>query len=249
MFTFSTYLSPLREYRQLTHLPLDKMDDIPADDIFKCIFLNENDRILIQISLKSVPRSPIDNKTVLVQVMAWCRTGDKPLPEPRLTQFTDAYMRHYRGRWVKIFTCRGQGLICTSHPIIWLLMTWQCKKHQQRYWPSYPRLFWFQHIFKHMYQVLCKIASILQMFSNVFSWMKFFAHQFKFHWSLFFMVQLVTSRFWSVNVACVSRASAHIPFSVVVVPVGSTRNAMASLAVWSLMPASGVNSALDRPDQ
>ena len=25
--------------------------------------------------------------------MAWRRTGDKPLPEPMLTQLTDAYMR------------------------------------------------------------------------------------------------------------------------------------------------------------
>ena len=46
------------------------------------------------ISLKFVPRSLIDNKPVLVQVMAWRRTGDKQLPEPVLTQFTDAYMRH-----------------------------------------------------------------------------------------------------------------------------------------------------------
>ena len=65
-----------------------------ADDIFKCIFLDENNRITIQISVKFVPRSPIDNKPVLVQVMAWRRTGHKPLPEPMLTQFTDAYMRH-----------------------------------------------------------------------------------------------------------------------------------------------------------
>ena len=46
----------------LTHLPLDKMAAILADDIFKCIFLNETDRIQIQISLKLVPKSPIDNK-------------------------------------------------------------------------------------------------------------------------------------------------------------------------------------------
>ena len=36
----------------------------------------------------------IDNKSTLVQVMAWRRTGDKLLPEPMLTQFTDAYMSH-----------------------------------------------------------------------------------------------------------------------------------------------------------
>ena len=37
-----------------------------ADDIFKCIFLNENIRIAIQFSLKFVPEDPIDNTSVLV---------------------------------------------------------------------------------------------------------------------------------------------------------------------------------------
>ena len=52
-----------------------------ADDICKCIFMNEKFCILIQISLKFVPKGLIDNKTALVQVMAWRRTGNKPLPE------------------------------------------------------------------------------------------------------------------------------------------------------------------------
>ena len=63
-----------------------------ADDIFKCIFLNENDRISVQISLKFVPKCPINNESVLVQVMAWRRTGAKPLPESMMTQFTDVYI-------------------------------------------------------------------------------------------------------------------------------------------------------------
>ena len=46
-------------------------------------------RILILMSLKFVPEGTIDNKSVLVQVMAWRLTGDKPLAEPVLTQFTD----------------------------------------------------------------------------------------------------------------------------------------------------------------
>ena len=70
------------------------MAAILADDIFNCIFLNENDRIPIQTSLKYVLKSPIDNKAALIQVMAWRRTGDKTLPEPMMTQFIDAYMRH-----------------------------------------------------------------------------------------------------------------------------------------------------------
>ena len=48
--------------------------------------------ILIQISPKFVPKGPIDNKASLVQVMAWHRTGAKPLPEPMMMQFTDIYM-------------------------------------------------------------------------------------------------------------------------------------------------------------
>ena len=50
-----------------------------ADDTFKHIFLNENVRILIRISLKFVPKGPINNIQSLVQIMAWRRPGDKPL--------------------------------------------------------------------------------------------------------------------------------------------------------------------------
>ena len=42
------------------------MAAILADDIFKCIFLNENETILIQISLKFVSDSAIDNKSAFV---------------------------------------------------------------------------------------------------------------------------------------------------------------------------------------
>ena len=70
------------------------MAAIFADDIFKCFFMNEKFRISIWISLKFVPKGPIDNKSALVQVLAWHLTGDKPLPEPMLTQFTNTYMQH-----------------------------------------------------------------------------------------------------------------------------------------------------------
>ena len=42
-----------------------------ADDIFKCIFFNENVLISIKISLKFVPKGPISNIPALVQIMAW----------------------------------------------------------------------------------------------------------------------------------------------------------------------------------
>ena len=55
-----------------------------ADDTFKCIFLNENISISIKISLKFVPKVPINNIPALVQIMAWRRPGDKPLSEPMM---------------------------------------------------------------------------------------------------------------------------------------------------------------------
>ena len=67
-----------------------------ADELFKCIFPNENDRIPILSSLKLVPRSSVNNKSALVQVMAWRQRGDKPLSEPMVIQSTDAYMWHDR---------------------------------------------------------------------------------------------------------------------------------------------------------
>ena len=70
------------------------MAAILADDIFKHIFLYENDWFKIQISLKFVPGDPIDNSPALVLIMTWRRIGGKPLSEPMLNRFTDAYMRH-----------------------------------------------------------------------------------------------------------------------------------------------------------
>ena len=54
------------------------------DDIFKCLFVNENVSIAIKISLKFVPKGPINNIPALVQIMAWRRPGDKPLSEPMM---------------------------------------------------------------------------------------------------------------------------------------------------------------------
>ena len=62
-----------------------------ANDIFKCIFLNENAWISIKISLKFVPKGPINKIPALVQMMAWRRSGDKPLSG----QWWSVYWRTY----------------------------------------------------------------------------------------------------------------------------------------------------------
>ena len=57
----------------LTHLLLDKMAAILAEDNFKCILWMKMIENLIWISLKLVPRSSIDNKPALVEIrlVAW----------------------------------------------------------------------------------------------------------------------------------------------------------------------------------
>ena len=67
-------------------------DDILKDDILKRIFLNENAQLSIEISLNIFPYDSIDNNPALVQIMAWRWTGDKPLSEPMIASFGDAYM-------------------------------------------------------------------------------------------------------------------------------------------------------------
>ena len=63
-----------------------------ADGIFKCFFLNEHIWIPTKISLNYVPVGLIDN-------VAWHRLGDKPLSEPMMGKFGDAYMRF--SAWTK----------------------------------------------------------------------------------------------------------------------------------------------------
>ena len=85
------------------------------DNTFKCIFLNENVRISITISLKFVRKGPINNIPALVQIMAWRRPGDKPLSEPMLvslpTYICVTRPQRIKGGKQDIHT----GLPCSKH--------------------------------------------------------------------------------------------------------------------------------------
>ena len=85
------YFNTLRPRQNGRHFP---------DDIFKCIFLNENVWISIKISLKLVPKGPINNIPALVQIMAWRRPGDKPLSEPMMIGLL-MHICVTRSQWVK----------------------------------------------------------------------------------------------------------------------------------------------------
>ena len=70
-----------------------------AEDTFKHIFLNENVRITIQISLKFVPKGPINNVLALVQIMACRLVGAKSLSEPMMVRLL-THICITRPQWV-----------------------------------------------------------------------------------------------------------------------------------------------------
>ena len=80
------------EYRSHITSPPGRNGCVFADDIFRCILVNEKFCISVKDSLNFVSWGSIDNDPALVQIMAWCRIADKPLSEPMLTWFTDEYM-------------------------------------------------------------------------------------------------------------------------------------------------------------
>ena len=85
-----------------------------ADDIFKCIFLNENVSISIKISLMFVPKGPINNIPALVQIMAWRRPGDKPLSEPMMVNLSLGLNElNWDGHYRRIIT-----FVLTSNSIV-----------------------------------------------------------------------------------------------------------------------------------
>ena len=75
-----------------THCYVNKMNDICRRN-FKCDFLVGNS-ILVHISLYVVPEYLINNKSAVVQVMAWHQTDDKSLFEPVLARFHGNMLCH-----------------------------------------------------------------------------------------------------------------------------------------------------------
>ena len=64
------------------------------DDIFRYNFLNENVWIALEISLQFRLKVPVNNISALVQIMAWCWPGDKPLSEPMMDSLLTHVLPH-----------------------------------------------------------------------------------------------------------------------------------------------------------
>ena len=85
--------------------------------------------VLIEISLKFIPKSPIDIKSALIQVMAWCQTGNKPSSLPMVTMFVWHYkvspglneliyfdiMAWFKDWYLRVTFCEGWENVCSGH--------------------------------------------------------------------------------------------------------------------------------------
>ena len=93
LVTMVCWLNTLRPRRNEQHF---------ADDIFKRIFFNKDVWIAIKTLQKFVPKGPINNIPALVQIMAWRRSGDKPLSESMMVSLP-THIWVARPQWVKKF--------------------------------------------------------------------------------------------------------------------------------------------------
>ena len=84
------------------------------DNIFKCIFLNENVWISITISLMFVRKGPINNITAMIQIMAWRWPGDKPLSETMMVSLL-THICVTRFQWFNPLKHRNMRGILPTH--------------------------------------------------------------------------------------------------------------------------------------
>ena len=84
------------------------------------MFLNENVWILVNTTWKFDPKGPINNILALVQIMAWCRPGDKTLSEPMMVTLV-MHICVTQPQWVNL-CCHHMPLMSVC-PGSWLLRT------------------------------------------------------------------------------------------------------------------------------
>ena len=88
------------------------------DDIFRCIFLNENIWIVINISLSFVPKGQIDNILALGQIMAWRRSGNKPLSKPMMVSLL-THICVTQPQWVNLSGANWLPTNCLHSGVEW----------------------------------------------------------------------------------------------------------------------------------
>ena len=99
-----------------------------VSNIFYCILIIIGNNTLWNLKSKFHSKAAsqrVHNKTVLVQIMAWCRIGKKSLPEPMMVVFAAAYMRHsaslsykYNDFHLRKYVCRMSAILFRSQCVM-----------------------------------------------------------------------------------------------------------------------------------
>ena len=96
------------------------------DNILKGISWMKIHEIFITISLQLIPKRLIHNIPALVQIMAWCPPGDKPLSEPMilslLTHISHLNELRHSGIEVKLFALFLDRFISNYHLFVMYLI-------------------------------------------------------------------------------------------------------------------------------
>ena len=108
------------QFRHLTHWGRDKMAAFSQTTLWNAFFFNENTRISIKVSLKFVPKGPINNIPALVQIMDWRWSGGKPLSEPMMISLL-THICVTRPQWVKALFCNVFCVRKTNNPVTHVL--------------------------------------------------------------------------------------------------------------------------------
>ena len=122
--------------------------------IFQTTFSHAFSRMkMYTISKKFVPNGPLNNIPALVQIMAWRRSGDKPLSEPMMVSLL-TYTYVTRPQWVKetvsvgcnylslpVISAIGKIPLCRSHEIctVWAVAIPDSEVHVANMGPIWGR--------------------------------------------------------------------------------------------------------------
>ena len=117
-------------FDQLTYWGRDKMAVVSQTILSNAFsWMKMHEWISLKISLKLVPKGPINNIPALVQVMAWRRPGEKPLTEPMVVKLqtlglneliTNHYHQVLNGcpQWTQITASKGTVTLNITKPHI-----------------------------------------------------------------------------------------------------------------------------------
>ena len=87
--------------------------------------------------LKCVPSGSINNIPALVQIMAWRRSGDKPLSEPRMVRLP-IHICVTRPQWVNVITKENEKSLQTN---LFKITNWKRQViHERQLWTQWNQL-------------------------------------------------------------------------------------------------------------